>query len=152
MKKNTVKKRKGFMTVELGLVLGLIMIIGVAGLFGYMKMKTPTQANSDFAKAMQVVGAVERAAADASGAYPIQASAAAISAVSKISNQMGGNVADLSGWTYQCTASTVTVVASGLADATEASLVATKVQNGSPNWTATASGTTVTMSKTGTCL
>lgn len=145
-------KRKGFLTTELALGLALITVIGLAGVYGYMKMNGPTTASSEYSRALQVVGAVERAAQDNSGAYPVEASAVSIDSTNTptLYNQMGGNVADLAGWTYECATTKATIVSSAYSSPEIASMVAQKVNSGSPGWSATAdSGTKkVTMKRT----
>ena len=149
-------RRKGFTTTELAFVLAIAAILMIVGLMAFNKMYTPSVANSEYSKAMQVIGAAERAAADNAGAFPTYAAATAITvaAAPNITNQMGGNVADLAGWTYGCAAGDVTVITGALTSAEVTSLLAKKITSSSPNWIATADSVAkkVTMKKSGiTC-
>lgn len=141
--------RKGFTMIELGLGLVIAGIVMSIGLLAFNKMNTPTVANSEYSKAMQVIGAVERASGDAGGSFPAAAAATAISSTAAVSNQMGGNTADLAGWKYSCLAAgtTATITTTTLASNTVASLLASKVNGSSPNWAASATGAVVTITK-----
>lgn len=141
--------RKGFTMTELAFVLVIAGLVITVGLMAFNKMYSPTVANNEYSKAMQVIGAVERAAGDAGGSYPAAAAATAVSATAAVSNQMGGNVADLTGWRYGCPAAgtTATITSTTLSSSVVASLLATKINGSSPNWAASASGSVVTVTK-----
>lgn len=141
--------RKGFTMIELIFVLVIGGIVMAMGFVGFTKIYIPTVANSEYSKTMQVIGAVERAAGDSGGSFPAAAAATAISSTATVSNQMGGNTADLSGWKYGCPAAgtTATITTGTLSSATVASLLATKINGSSPNWSASASGSVVTITK-----
>lgn len=141
--------RKGFTLTELAFVLVIGgIIIGIA-LLAFSKMYSPTVANSEYSRAMQVIGAVERASSDAGGAYPAAAAGSAVPSVVAVSNQMGGNTADVAGWQYGCPAAgtTATITTGSLSSATVASILASKITGSSPNWTAAAAGSVVTITK-----
>lgn len=151
MKKIQMKGfRKGFTMTELVFVLVLGGILIVGGLLGFNKVYTPTVANSEYSKAMQLISAVERAASDNTGRYPLQATAAAVSSVTKVVNQMGGsaNVGDLNGWTYQCTGSVATITTAAMATESIAGLLQGKINGSSPNWVAANPTATHTVSIT----
>lgn len=139
------KMRKGFTLIELIFVLVIVSALVIAGLSQYNKMKAPTQANGEFAKISQLLGGIDRAAGEASGAYPALTALAISGSDNAISIQMGGAavLGDITGWTYNCAAgasSTVTVTTSALTSTVLADLVRSKIRGAFPAWTPNADG------------
>ncbi|MCL4432130.1 MAG: prepilin-type N-terminal cleavage/methylation domain-containing protein [Epsilonproteobacteria bacterium] len=141
--------RKGFTMTELAFVLVIGGLVITVGLMAFNKMYSPTVANNEYSKAMQVMGAVERAAGDSGGTYPAYNAGTMIPAATAVSNQMGGNTRDVAGWQYGCpaAATTATITTNTLSSTTVASLLATKINGSSPNWAATPAGSVVTITK-----
>lgn len=141
--------RKGFTMTELAFVLVIAGLVITVGLMAFNKMYSPTVANNEYGKAMQIIGAVERAAGDAGGSYPSAAAGTAVSSTLAVSNQMGGNTADLAGWQYGCPAAgtQATITSTTLSSTVVANLLASKINGSSPNWHAGAAGSVVTITK-----
>lgn len=133
--KKTVKK--GFTLIELTLVLVILGLLVGAAITNFGKVFSPTQATNEYSRTMQVIGAAERAAGDNAGQYPIASAGTAVSATASIAAQMGGNTADLAGWTYSCVGTTATITTATLESSSVTTILSTKVSASSPNWVPT---------------
>ena len=144
-------KRKGFSVIDtiLAIVLGVTLLGG--GIFAYNKTFSSTSSTAEYEKYAVVIGAAERAKADNGGSYPQFAAGTALNAAGLIANHLGGatSAGDLSGWTYGCVGTTLTITSAAYSDTNIADILAAKIENNHPGWTATSASGVVASVLTG---